>query len=214
MSGAEGEASRRTNDGSIDIECSEHAEHTCGCARILSVDIEVVQTSRRTTQPTLRHKLSTQNHKCRARRRSRPLGRHVGADVDRLGQLRDGHLETRLHVLEGLGILVVGNEGDGEALGAEAAGAADAVQVGVRHLGHVVVDDDVDTLDVDATTWAGEHGGHGCAGRIEVAVGGCEGGGVCVRARGRLARRLGGGGSAPQMSVETRMRCLKSLKDW
>ena len=182
---------------------SEHAEHTCGCARILSVDIEVVQTSRRTTQPTLRHKLSTQNHKCRARLRSRPLGRHVGADVDRLGQLRDGHLETRLHVLEGLGILVVGNEGDGEALGAEAAGAADAVQVGVRHLGHVVVDDDVDTLDVDATTWAGEHGGHGCAGRIEVAVGGCEGGGGGEG----LRAELGGGSRGGLAAAAAHPRC-------
>ena len=92
---------------------------------------------------------SPHNQMCRAAP-GLGLGRHVGADVDGLGQLRDGDLEARLDVLEGLGVLVVGDEGDGEALGAEAAGAADAVQVGVAHLGHVVVDDDVDALDVDA----------------------------------------------------------------
>ena len=42
------------------------------------------------------------------------------------------------------------DEGDGEALGAEAPGAADAVQVLVGLVREVVVDDDVDALDVDA----------------------------------------------------------------
>ena len=34
---------------------------------------------------------------------------------------------------------------------AEAAGPTDAVEVGLRHLGEVEVDDDVDCLDVDTS---------------------------------------------------------------
>mmetsp|Transcript_36516 Transcript_36516/g.72731 ORF Transcript_36516/g.72731 Transcript_36516/m.72731 type:complete len:361 (-) Transcript_36516:1523-2605(-) len=75
---------------------------------------------------------------------------HIGGDVNRLGELGDGDLETRLHLLEYLGVVVARGEGDGEALRAETARAADAVEVGVGRVGHVVVDDDVDTLDVDA----------------------------------------------------------------
>ena len=36
-------------------------------------------------------------------------------------------------------------------LSSESAGASDSVQVGVGVLGHVVVEDDVDSLDVHAT---------------------------------------------------------------
>jgi len=43
-----------------------------------------------------------------------------------------------------------GDEGHGEALGAEAAGAADSVEVLVALVGEVVVDHDVHALDVDA----------------------------------------------------------------
>jgi hypothetical protein len=43
-------------------------------------------------------------------------------------------------------------------LGAESSGSGDAVQVGVGVLGHVVVEDDVDALDVHAT--AEQVGGH------------------------------------------------------
>ena len=37
-------------------------------------------------------------------------------------------------------------------LGTETSGSGDTMQVGVGVLGHVVVEDDVDTLDVHATT--------------------------------------------------------------
>ena len=55
-----------------------------------------------------------------------------------------------MHGVEHRGVLVGGEEGDRQTLGAEATGAAHAVQVGIRPVGHVVVDDDVDALDVDA----------------------------------------------------------------
>ena len=60
---------------------------------------------------------------------TRHLGRHVGGHVNRLRQLRDGHLETGLHFLEDFGVLIRGGESDGEALGTEAASTADAVEV-------------------------------------------------------------------------------------
>src|SRR4051812_45179551 len=43
-----------------------------------------------------------------------------------------------------------GDERDGQALGAEAARAAHAMQILVGAVGHVVVDDHVDALNVDA----------------------------------------------------------------
>mmetsp|Transcript_23195 Transcript_23195/g.59615 ORF Transcript_23195/g.59615 Transcript_23195/m.59615 type:complete len:401 (+) Transcript_23195:292-1494(+) len=75
--------------------------------------------------------------------------RHVRRDVDRVGERRDGHLEARLHVLEHLGVILRRRERDREPLSAEAPRAPDSVQIAVRRLGHVVVDDDVDALDVD-----------------------------------------------------------------
>ena len=47
-------------------------------------------------------------------------------------------------------IVVAGHEGDGQSLGAEAAGSGHSVQVGVGVLGHVVVEHDVHPLDVHA----------------------------------------------------------------
>merc|ERR1712154_757677 len=79
------------------------------------------------------------------------LGGHVGGDVDGLRELRDRDLETRLHVLENLGILVSRGERDRKALGAETASTANTVEVSVGRVGHVIVDDDVDALDVDAS---------------------------------------------------------------
>jgi len=55
-----------------------------------------------------------------------------------------------VHGVEDRGVLVGGEEGDRQALGAEATGSAHAMEVGVGAVGHVVVDDDVDALDVDA----------------------------------------------------------------
>lgn len=82
---------------------------------------------------------------------------HVLVDVDLVWQVRDFDLELGLYIREHVSVLLVRDEGNGQALGAEAARAAHPVQVLL--LGHwaaflrrreVVVDDDVDALDVHA----------------------------------------------------------------
>jgi len=60
------------------------------------------------------------------------------------------HFEAALHVLEDFAVVLRGRKSDGEALGAKAASAAHSVQVRVARVWHVVVDDDVDALNVDA----------------------------------------------------------------
>ena len=50
-----------------------------------------------------------------------------------------------------MAVLIRANEGDGEALGAEAAGTTDSMKVGVGIHRHVEVKHDVDLLDVDTT---------------------------------------------------------------
>ena len=77
----------------------------------------------------------------------------VGGGIDLLRQGGDLYGEAVLHFLQRT--LVVGrrDERHRETLGAEAAGAAHAMQVlvRVRGQGEVVVDHDVDALDVDTT---------------------------------------------------------------
>ena len=51
----------------------------------------------------------------------------VGREVDLVGQFADVHLEPVLHLVERLGVGLVRHEGDGEALGAEAARSRDSV---------------------------------------------------------------------------------------
>ena len=74
--------------------------------------------------------------------------RHVEALVDDLGDGPDLRAELLLDPVQGEAV-VVGNEVDGDAHVAETAGATDAVEVGLRHLGEVEVDDHVHGLDVD-----------------------------------------------------------------
>merc|ERR1719237_716083 len=74
----------------------------------------------------------------------------VRGEVDLVGQLADVDLEPVLDLVERLGVGLVRHEGDGQALGAEASRPRHSVQVGVGVLGHVVVEDDVDALDVHA----------------------------------------------------------------
>jgi hypothetical protein len=62
---------------------------------------------------------------------------HVGGDVDVVGHLGHLHGEALLHLGELGLVLGRGNERHGQALGAEAAGAAHAVQVLVRHVGEI-----------------------------------------------------------------------------
>eukprot|EP00754_Rhynchopus_humris_P039664 Rhum_TRINITY_DN22786_c0_g1::Rhum_TRINITY_DN22786_c0_g1_i1::g.176016::m.176016 len=89
---------------------------------------------------------------------------HVGLHADLVRQRLDVDLEALLHarhhLLVGqlrltrllvLLLQVVGQEADGQTLGAETSGTAHPVQVRVRGLRHVVLDDDVDTVNVDTT---------------------------------------------------------------
>jgi len=73
----------------------------------------------------------------------------VEALVDDLGDGADLRAELVLDPVQGEAV-VVRDEVEGDAEVAEAAGPTDAVEVGLRHLGEVEVDDDVDCLDVDA----------------------------------------------------------------
>jgi len=73
----------------------------------------------------------------------------VCGDINDSGELLDLDLEALLDLVEGREVLLATDEGDGEALGAEATCATDSVEIGVRVLGHVVVEDDIDSLDVD-----------------------------------------------------------------
>ena len=97
---------------------------------------------------------------------ARALRVHVGADVNLVREFRDLDLKATLDLGEDGGVALGADETDSKALGAEAAGAADAVEVRVGELGdvgllvvvvllfagrgEVVVDDDVHALDVDA----------------------------------------------------------------
>ena len=83
---------------------------------------------------------------------------NVTAQVDLIWELRDVHLESVLDLVEDLGIALVRHEGDGETFGSKPSSPGHSVQVGVSVLGHVVVEDNVDSLNVHATTE--EVGGH------------------------------------------------------
>ena len=73
---------------------------------------------------------------------------HIEAFVDDFGDGADLRAELVLDPVQGEAV-VVRDEVEGDSEVAEAAGSTDAVKVGLRHLGEVEVDDDVDGLDVD-----------------------------------------------------------------
>ena len=78
---------------------------------------------------------------------------HVGAGVDTLlRELGKRNLEALLDRLENDLIIGAANEGDTETLGSETASTTDAVKVRIGLVGHVVVDGDVDTLNINTTT--------------------------------------------------------------
>lgn len=81
------------------------------------------------------------------------MGRlHVQRRVNGVGQL--GHLygESLLDLLHLLLILGARDERDSKTLGTEAASTTHSVQVLVRHIREVIVDDDVHSLNIDTTT--------------------------------------------------------------
>lgn len=72
--------------------------------------------------------------------------------------VRKSDLEALLNLLQNLLVLVGGDEGDGETLGAETAGTTNTMQVRIGVGGQIVVDGKVDALDIDTTTK--DVGGH------------------------------------------------------
>ena len=76
-------------------------------------------------------------------------GLTVAGAVDGSGQLADLDFEALLDVFKDFLVFVAAYEGNGESLCAEPARTAHSVKVGVRVIGHVVVEHDVDLLNVD-----------------------------------------------------------------
>lgn len=76
----------------------------------------------------------------------------VGGNIDFVRQLGDVDDEALLDLIEYLDVGFVRHERDGETFGAETTGTRHTMQIGVRVLGHVVVEHDVHSLNVHATT--------------------------------------------------------------
>ena len=83
---------------------------------------------------------------------SSPLRAHVRRCINLIRKLWYVHLKSALHLVEYLLVRLAGNERDGKALGAETTSAANAVQELVRVVGKVVIDNNIDTLNVDTTS--------------------------------------------------------------
>ena len=66
--------------------------------------------------------------------------------------LRQGNLESLLNLLQDILIVLAANERNAKTFGAESAGSADPVQVGVGVARQVVVDGQIDSLNVNTTT--------------------------------------------------------------
>lgn len=79
------------------------------------------------------------------------LGSHVGRDINLLGELRNLDLETGLNALQDLLVSIISDKSDGETLGTETTSTTDTMEVGVSSLRDVVVDDDVDTRNIETT---------------------------------------------------------------
>merc|ERR1719278_1899448 len=77
---------------------------------------------------------------------------NVTAEVDLIWELRDVHFESVLDLVEDLGVSLVRYEGDGETLGSKSTSPGDPVKIGVGVLGHVVVENKIDSFNIHATT--------------------------------------------------------------
>lgn len=84
-------------------------------------------------------------------KKTNDLGSHVGRDINLLGELGNLDLETGLDALQNLGVSIIGDKSDGETLGTETTSTTDTMEVGVGCVRDVVVDDDVDTGDIETT---------------------------------------------------------------
>jgi len=82
-----------------------------------------------------------------------PLVVHVAGRVDAaLGELWDLGSEALLNGLEDSLVVLAADERDTQTLGSETTGTTDTMEISVSLVGHVIVDGDVDTLDIDTTT--------------------------------------------------------------
>ena len=77
---------------------------------------------------------------------------HVGGLVNGLWKLWNLHRKPLLYLLKNFTIIFSSNKRYGETLGSEAPCTADAMQVLIALIGEIVVDDDVNTGDIDAAT--------------------------------------------------------------
>lgn len=78
---------------------------------------------------------------------------HVTLDINAfLRILWKGNLELLLDAVQHFLILICADEADGNALGAETSGTTDTVKIAVCICWQVVVDSEVDSLNVNATT--------------------------------------------------------------
>ena len=68
-----------------------------------------------------------------------------------LGNLRHGNVEALFNRLQNSFILGAADKRDAETLGSEATGTTDTMEIRVGLVGHIVVDSDVNTLDIDTT---------------------------------------------------------------
>ena len=75
----------------------------------------------------------------------------VSADVNFLGQFGDLDFKPFLDLVGDLGVFFVSDKRDGETLGAKSTSARNSVEIGVRVLWHVIVEDDVDTFNIHST---------------------------------------------------------------
>jgi len=79
------------------------------------------------------------------------LGSHVCSNIDLVRKLVDGNFEARLDFFENSRVFLGRNESDCQTLGSETTRTANSVQVSVVVSGHIVVDDDIDTFEVNTT---------------------------------------------------------------
>ena len=76
----------------------------------------------------------------------------VSGDVNGGWHLFNLHLESLLNLFKDLVVFWAAHEADSQTLGSESSGSAHSVQVGVRVLWHVKVEDYVDLLDVNTSS--------------------------------------------------------------
>merc|ERR1711862_51839 len=76
----------------------------------------------------------------------------IRGGVDLARHLADVHLKPLLHLLQHLFVLISRYESQCETFGAETACSSYTVKVRIAFVGHVVIDDDVHSLDVNAAS--------------------------------------------------------------